>query len=242
MPQSSNKYLLKIMDITTIAVAVVVAGAIVGIVMWYLKTYPTQGSTSTTIQSTIEDGKKTVTSKVHLPFSEGQKEGLAFSYTCWVKVDDFAYRYGEQKVIFNKGTENLSTMCPALLVDANTNSLIVKMDTFGGTEVIPISNIPAKKWIHVGLAVDQEAMNIYINGTLYLHHTLSQLPKQNNSAVSTGIGGGFDGKISGLQYYSYFMSPSDVKSAMASVPVADPSDIGSPLPPYFDISWWTSRS
>jgi len=232
----------KLMDVTTIAVAILVAGGIVGIVMWYLQTYPNQGTTSTTIQSTIEDGKKTFTSKVNLPFSEGQKDGMAFSYTCWVKIDDFAYRYGEQKVIFNKGTENLSTSCPALLVDANTNSLIVKLDTFGGTEVIPISNIPAKKWIHVSLAIDQEAINIYINGTLYLHHTLTQLPKQNKSPVSTGIGGGFDGKISNLQYYSYLLTPDNVKSAMASTPQPDPSDVGGPLPPYFDISWWTSRS
>lgn len=217
-----------------------IAFAVVGLAFWYFSRQAV-ASTSTTIHSTIEDGKKTFKSNVALPRSEGQADGMAFSYTCWIKIDDFSYRYGQQKVIFNKGSEDLSTMCPALLIDANTNSLIVKMDTFGSPEVVPISNIPAKKWIHVGLAIDQEAMNIYINGTIYLHHTLTQMPKQNNSAVSTGIAGGFDGKISNLQYYNYLLTPDNVKTAMASTPQPDPSDVGGPLPPYFDISWWTGR-
>jgi hypothetical protein len=219
--------------------SIIVATAIVALAYWYLRSAGT--SSYTTIQSTIEDGKKSFESKLALPRSLDQKEGLAFSYTCWLKIDDFAYRYGQQKVVFVKGSPDLKTMCPALLIDANTNSLLVKLDTFGGTETIPISNIPAKKWLHVAICVDQEAVNIYINGTLYTHHSLTQLPKQNNSTVSTSVAGGFEGKLSNLQYYSYLLSPNDVTTAMASTPQPNPSDIGGPLPPYFDITWWTGR-
>ena len=220
-------------------ISIIVATAIVAVAYWYFRSAGT--SSYTTIQSTIEDGKKSFESKLALPRSLDQKEGLAFSYTCWLKIDDFAYRYGQQKVVFVKGSPDLKTMCPALLIDANTNSLLVKLDTFGGTETIPISNIPAKKWLHVAICVDQEAVNIYINGTLYTHHSLTQLPKQNNSTVSTGVAGGFEGKLSNLQYYSYLLSPSDVTTAMASTPQPNPADIGGPLPPYFDITWWTGR-
>ena len=220
-------------------ISIVVAAAVVAFAYWYFSTANT--SSYTTIQSTIEDGKKSFESKQALPRSLDQKEGLAFSYTCWIKIDDFAYRYGQQKVVFTKGSPDLKTMCPALLVDGNTNSLLVKLDTFGGTETIPISNIPAKKWLHVAICVDQEAANIYINGTLYMHHSLTQIPKQNNSTVSTGVAGGFEGKLSNLQYYSYLLSPTEVKTAMASTPQPNPSDIGGPLPPYFDITWWTGR-
>jgi hypothetical protein len=59
--------------------------------------------------------------------------------------------------------------------------------------------------------------------------------------VSTGVAGGFEGKLSNLQYYSYLLSPNDVTTAMASTPQPNPSDIGGPLPPYFDITWWTGR-
>lgn len=222
-----------------VVISAIVALAVLGLAFWYFS--QTNFSSYTTIHSTIEDGKKTFRSKKDLPRSLDQKEGMAFSYTCWVKIDDFAYRYGQPKVIFTKGSEDLKTMCPALLVDANTNSLLVKLDTFGGTETIPISNIPAQKWIHVAIAVDQDSVDVYINGNLYIHHSITNVPKQNNSTVSTGIAGGFDGKIADLQYYSYLLTTDGVKSAMASTPQPDPKDIGGPLPPYFDMSWWTGR-
>jgi len=225
---------------SAILISVVVALAIVGFAYWYLSTSGGTPATSTSIVNTIEDGKITLKSQLDLPRSFNEKEGIAMSYTCWIKIDDFSYRYGEQKVIFNKGSEDLKTMCPALLIDANTNSLIVKVDTFGATEVIPIPNIPAKKWLHVAIAIDQDSVDVYINGTLHTHHSLVQMPKQNSSTVTTAIGGGFDGKIANLQYFSYFMKPSDVENSFKSTPQPDPNDIGGPLPPYFDLSFWTN--
>jgi hypothetical protein len=223
-----------------VVISAVVALVVVAVAYWIFS--QNTPASSLTIQSTIEDGKKTFTSKKDLPRSLDQKEGMSFSYTCWVKIDDFAYRYGQPKVIFTKGSVDLKTMCPALLVDSNTNSLLVKLDTFGGTETIPIGNIPAKKWLHIALAIDQDSVDIYVNGTLYLHHSLMQVPKQNNSTVSTGISGGFDGKISNLEYYNYFLTSDNVQSAMSSTPQPDPSEKGvGVLPPYFDMSWWTGR-
>lgn len=221
-------------------VSIGVALAIVVAAYYYFSSTASMPS-YVTIHSSMEDGRKSFRSKKALPRSLDQKEGLTFSYTCWIRIDDFSYRYGEPKVVFTKGSEDLKTMCPALLVDANTNSLLVKLDTFGGTETIPVSNIPAKKWIHVAIAVDQDSVDVYINGNLYIHHSLTQVPKQNSSTVSTGVSGGFDGKIADLQYYSYFLTPDGVKTSMANTPHADPNDIGGPLPPYFDMTWWTGR-
>lgn len=224
----------------TIAISAVVAVVVVIGAYYYFSSVPS--GQSTTIHGPMQDGRTTFKSRTALPVSQNQKEGMTFSYTAWIKIDDFAYRYGQQKVIFTKGPEDLSSMCPALLIDGTTNSLLLKMDTFGGTEVIPISNIPAKKWIHFALAVDQDSVDIYINGTLYLHRTLTQLPKQNQSVVTTGVAGGFAGKIANLQYYPYFLTPDTVKTAMASTPQPAPEDQGvGIMPPYFDISWWTSH-
>jgi hypothetical protein len=224
-----------------IVLSLIVAAAVVAAAYYY---YSKQGGTPSQtipIKGTYEDGKRAFDSKIVPQRSLNQKEGLTFSYTCWLKIDDFAYRYGQPKVIFTKGPPDLSQMCPALFVDANTNSLLVKIDTFGGTEVIPISNIPAKKWLHFGLAVDQDSVDIYINGTLYQHHTLAQLPKQNSGTVQTGVGGGFDGKVGSLIYYGYFLTPDGIKAAMGNPPQPDPSDVAAPTPPYFDISWWSGR-
>ena len=229
------------MDVTTIFVSIIVAVSIVGVAYSYFKTYGGPSTATSVIQRTIQDGKKAIQSKHVLPRSRDQTEGLTFSYTCWLKIDDFSYRYGEPKVVFVKGSPDLKSACPALLVDATTNSLLVKMDTFGAQETISIPNIPAKKWLHVAIAVDQDSVDVYINGTLYIHHTIMQLPKQNNMPVHTSVAGGFDGKIANLEYYSYFLDPSGVKAVMASTPQPDPADVDGPMPPYFDMTWWTGR-
>jgi hypothetical protein len=193
----------------------------------------------TVIQSTILDGKDSFDSNMALPQSFDQDKGITFSYSCWVRIDNFAYQPGKPKVIFTKGPTDLSSMCPALLIDGNTNSLIVKLDTFGATEVIAIPNIPAKKWMHITIVVDQKAVDIYMNGMLFTHHSIMQLPRQNSGTVHTGLDGGFEGKLAGLTYYNYFLKPTDVPALMRSTPQTD-TEVGI-LPPYFDISWWIGR-
>lgn len=227
------------MDWRLILLALIVAACTVWVVVWYV-TQPAGSSSVVSITSTIKDGKTQFDSPANLPRSFNQDPGAAFSYACWVKLNNFTYRYGEPKCIFNKGPADLSSMCPALFLDATTNAFIVKLDTYGGTEVVPVSNIPAQKWVHVAIAVAQDSMDIYINGTLYLHNSLVQLPKQNSDTVRTGIAGGFDGQIAALQYYPYLLDPSSVKSIMASTPQADPNSVGT-LPPYFDTSFWVNH-
>lgn len=220
-----------------VAVAIVVAA-------YFLlkdKDQTVSASYTTIVDSTVIDGKKQFDSNIDLPRSLNDKDGIEFSFTCWVKIDDFSYRYGEPKVIFTKGSPDMSAMCPALLIDGHMNSLLVKLDTFGGTVVVPISNIPAKKWIHVAICVNQQALDIYINGVYYERHTLTQLPKQNPGTVHTGVNGGFEGKIASVMYYPSFLSFLDVRASMANAPKADPNDIGGPLPPYFAQSWWTGN-
>jgi len=195
----------------------------------------------TVIQSTILDGKSTFDSNVALPVSLNQDQGITFSYSCWVRIDNFAYRPGVQKVIFTKGPVDLSSSCPSLLIDGNTNTLLVKLDTYGATEIVPISNIPAKKWIHVAIVVEQKSVDVYINGVLHTHHSIVQVPRQNSGTVHTGINGGFEGKLANLIYYNYFLKPSDIPALMSNPPKADPSDSTGPMPPYFDISWWIGR-
>jgi hypothetical protein len=198
------------------------------------------GPGQTVIQGSIVDGKSGVDSNVQLPASLNQDKGLTFAYSCWVRIDNFAYQPGKQKVIFTKGPADLSLSCPALLIDGNTNSFLVKLDTFGATEIVAIPNIPAKKWMHVVLVVDQKAMDIYINGILHTHHSIAQLPRQNSGTVHTGVDSGFEGKLAGLTYYNYFLKPTDIPALMGTKPQND-SDLG-PLPPYFDIGWWIGRS
>jgi hypothetical protein len=203
----------------------------------YYFTTPNQDS-SQVLVSTVQDGK-TESSGTGIKPSTNQK-GLEFSYVGWVFVDDFTYRYGEKKVIFTKGTPDLKIACPALVLDANTNSFLVYVDTYGTQEIVPVANITSKKWMHFAICVDQVSVDIYINGVLYTHHTMNQIPKQNESSLLISPGGGFQGKVGGLNYYPKLLNPSDVATLSVNPPKLGEETLGT-LPPYFATRWWVKN-
>jgi hypothetical protein len=185
----------------------------------------------------MKDGKKDDVYQIGLPRSTNRPAGIEFSYTSWIRIDDFSYRFGVPKIIFVKGSSDLSTACPALLIDSNTNSLMVKVDTFGAQETIPIVSVPAKKWLHVAINVNQEAVDVYINGILYAHHILTQLPKQNSGTVQTSPEGGFDGRIVRLEYHPQVLTADKILSLAGERPPTgdEPDQV---FPNYFDMSWF----
>lgn len=190
------------------------------------------------------NGKKVVISKgsrsgelenaspVPTPLSFNEPEGIAYSYTAWVLVKDFAKGYGQRRTIFSKDD------APGLYIDSTSNSLVVSILTFGTTETILIPNVPAMKWLHIGIVVDQQAVDIFVNGILRQHHTLGQLPKQTLGA--TKIGGGWDGVVSDITYYPRALKHSEIKK-LSQEKTPDPLQKAPAGPQYFDISWYTGR-
>lgn len=164
--------------------------------------------------------------------SFNQPEGIVFSYSGWLLVNDFVTGYGTERKIFSKGD------CPGLYLDSTSNGLMIKVKTYGSTETILISNIPASKWIHFAIVVNQEAVDIYINGTLRQHHTLSQLPDQNEEPVKTGPG--WNGTIGKLSYYPRTLSGLEIRTKSMESP---PPDLIPKVakPNYFDITWYIGR-
>jgi len=230
-------------NIVTSLVTLAIVGAVIYLI---IKHYDVSDTSTNPLKTspitTIQDGRKESTYSNSLPKSFNQEGGLSFSYAGWLRVDDFTYRYGVQKVIFSKGQDDGTHACPALLIDANTNALLVKVDTYGQEEIISVQNIPAKKWVHFAIVIDQDSVDIYINGTLASYRSLTQLPRQNDSSLYISPKGGFDGKIGLLEYYNYALKPTDVSGLVKTAPEPDPSDKGiGPTPPYFDASWWVGR-
>ena len=214
-----------------IAIPAAVVLGVSGLCYYYLST-PTSVSTTGVL-----DGKK-VSTRSGIRESVNQPGGLQFSYTAWLRIDDFTYKYGQQKIIFVKGSPSLNVACPALLIDANTNTLLVKMDTFGSQETISITSVPSKKWLHIAISVNQEALDVYINGIMYAHHTLTQLPRQNSSSLVVSPQGGFAGKIVSIEYRAVALTAGDaLKLAAESPPIS--SEKGTQvLPPYFAPRWF----
>jgi len=167
-----------------------------------------------------------------IPVSNDQPEGIVFSYSMWVLVKDFTTGYGQQRVILNKGD------CPGLYIDSTSNSLVVKIKTYGSTESVLISNLPAMKWIHLAVVVNQQAVDVYVNGTLRQHHTLLQLPDQNTEPIQ--IGSGWNGVVGNVKYYPRTLRYEEVRKQSQEAPPPDmqPKIGGSN---YFDMTWYTGR-
>ncbi len=167
-----------------------------------------------------------------LPTSYNQPQGLTYSYACWILVKDFTVGYGTRRRIFSKGD------APGVFLDSTSNSLLVNIETFGAMESILVPNIPAQKWVHFALVVDQHAVDVYINGMLREHKTLSQLPKQNDTGVK--MAGGWSGVLARLSYWARSLSGEEVKK-LSRDPVPDNLERQPSAPQYFDITWYIGR-
>ena len=177
-------------------------------------------------------GNTKQTSSGDIPRSQNQQQGIAFTYTCWVLINDFTVNYGSQRPIFTKDD------CPGLYLDTTSNAFVVAVDTYGTKETVLINSIPAAKWIHVAIVVDQDAMDIYIDGILRLHHALAQLPKQNTSPVT--MGSNWDGVLADVRYYPRCLPVSEIEALSTVIPSNDMT-VHPAAPPYFDITWYTGR-
>lgn len=167
-----------------------------------------------------------------LPTSYNQPQGLTYSYACWILVKNFTTGYGTRRNIFTRDD------APGLYLDSTSNSLVVAVDTFGTKETILIPNLPAKKWIHFALVVDQHSVDVYINGMLRQHQTLSQLPKQTTGPVT--MGPGWEGVLARLSYWPRSLTSGDVKR-LVEAPLPDDLDRAPSGPQYFDLTWYIGR-
>lgn len=207
---------------------------VVGVVL-YMILSPSKASSSDSVAiiPDIQSGQFS-TSRVAstlLP-SFNQPQGRVYSYTGWIIVKDFTQGFGTKRKIFSKGD------APGVYLDTTSNALSIAVKTYGTTETILIPNLPAMKWIHLGLVVDQQSVDIYINGTLRQHHTLTQLPDLTEDPVTTGPG--WSGYLAQLVYYRRALSYGEI-SALASQPPPQLPEEQVGKSGYFDITWYIGR-
>ena len=141
-------------------------------------------------------------------------DGLEFTWSTWIFIDNLQTNAGKYKHIFSKGNSNLSengmiqpNNAPGLYIAPNTNALVVVMNTFN----VINEDIPLNKWVNVIIRCENTTMDVYINGTIARSINLVGVPKQNYGDVYVGMNGGFDGYISNLWYYNYALGTAAIQ-------------------------------
>ena len=229
------------MWVTTVVSLVLVAVALYFVIRFAAEKGGVMQPTSVTIVGPITDGRNPSPYTGDIPRSNNEKEGLVFSYSAWVLVEDWMFRQGNLRCIFNKGSADLSSQCPGVYLDPTSNTMLIKVDTYGDTETFDVPNLPARKWVHLAIVVDQVSINVYIDGILRKHHSLRKLPRQNNGQVHVAAQGGWAGQIGSLTYHRYALTEGEIATLVATAPYEDSTKSKIPLPPYFDTTWYIGR-
>jgi hypothetical protein len=185
-----------------------------------------------TLLAGTQSGSVQTTNRFEIPLSLNEPQGITFTYSMWLLIKDFTTNYGTRRVILTKGD------CPGIYIDSTSNSLVIAVKTYGTTETILIPNIPPLKWMHLAVVVDQQSVDVYINGTLRQHHTLNQLPDQNTDPVV--MGGGWNGVLGNVMYQPRSLTYNEIHTlASAEPPPYTDEVIGKKN--YFDITWYIGR-
>lgn len=159
-----------------------------------------------------------VNNSTTVPRSVNGPNGIEFSWSVWIYINDLKYLTGQYRHIFHKGNDsidsnglNFPNNAPGMYISPNTNELTIIMNTYEViNQEILISDIPINKWVNVILRCKNTILDVYINGTITKSVTLIGVPKQNYGDVYVAMNGGFDGYISDLQYFSYAVGTNEI--------------------------------
>jgi len=181
--------------------------------------------------------------------SVNASEGLEFSWSTWIFINNLQTNAGLYKHVFSKGNSNLNengmiqpNNAPGLYIAPNTNSLVVVMNTFDViNEEIIIPDIPVNKWVNVIIRCQNTTLDVYINGTISRSVNLMGVPKQNDGDGYVAMNGGFNGYISNLWYYSYALGTAAIQSIVNSGPntkMIGSSGLSDKMFNYLSLRWF----
>jgi hypothetical protein len=184
----------------------------------------------------IQDGKTSSTiSASSLATNQSDVPSSNFAYSIWFYINNWNYRYGEEKVIFGrmgatsgegqgsvKGTNGLDP-CPAVVLGAVENNIAISLGCYPGANQQPttpggstivhtcsVANVPIQKWVNLVISVYGRSMDVYIDGKLVRTCLLPGVASvNNNSNIYVTPQGGFEGWTSKLQYFPDSINPQE---------------------------------
>ena len=176
-------------------------------------------------------------------------DGIEFTWSVWIFIDNLQYLDGQYRHIFHKGNyqldstgKNFPNNAPGLYILPHTNSLAVIMNSYNEiNEEITIPNIPLNKWVNVIIRCQNNKLNVYINGTITRSTELSGVPKQNYGDIFVCAAGGYDGFLSNLWYYNYALGTAAINNLVNSGPnttLSGTSGLTDKMSKYLSLRWY----
>ena len=139
-----------------------------------------------------------------------QGTSVNYAYSIWIYIDDWSYRYGEEKIIFLRGTIGTSFM-PSLSLAPTDNTLDVNISMDDSTTFeYSVPNIPLQKWTNLIVSLNNKSVDTYINGKLVKTVVLTSLPSMDpNASIYLTPNNGFSGYTSRFNYWNDTINPQE---------------------------------
>ena len=165
--------------------------------------------------------------------SKNQPQGVEFSYSLWMYIEDLDYNHGKIRPILMKGSESgWPNQAPAIYINANNNLQFTVNTLKTPYNKLEVSNIPVNKWIHLVLSVGHKTMRVFVNGNLVKQLQLDDYPKQNEGDIYLNPRGGFSGYISRVWYHAYALDARQILTELRHGPAKVPCVDTKEMPPY----------
>ena len=188
--------------------------------------------------------------------STNDPNGLEFTWSVWINIEDYTYKQNQYKHIFHKGNDNINLTgdsaginepnnAPGLYLTPHINNLLIKMNTFDNiNEDILVKDVPLNKWVNVIIRVIQHQVDVYVNGSMVKRHILKGVPKQNYGEVFVTMNGGFSGHLSQLRYFNYAIGTNHIERIVSTGPNLNmiTSDLSTGEPHYLSTKWYLNNS
>jgi len=177
--------------------------------------------------------------------SDNQREGLEFTWSVWIYINDITVNENNYRHVFHKGNNNIvpgsfnATSNPTGglnqplngpglyimpvqkdAVNGNVAALRIIMNTFDNIDnKLDIKNIPLNKWVNVIMRVTKQGqLDVYINSVLAKRLMLKSVPKQNYGDVYVSLNGGFSGNTASLRYFESAIGTNQIQNIFADGP------------------------
>jgi hypothetical protein len=144
-----------------------------------------------------------------------------FTYSIWFYVEDWTYRYGQEKIILTRWDADKKAS-PKISLGAFQNDLNVSIQTYpdsgnpdsssiiSQTHNCNIKNVPIQSWVNALISVNGRTLDVYIDGKLVRTCVMPGVAKiAGNAPVTITPDGGFSGYTASIRYWPNATNPQE---------------------------------
>jgi hypothetical protein len=192
------------MDIKQIIVIVIIIIVLIYILLWLF-------SKSTQLTKMADGTIQQIVLASTLP---NNKHSSNYTYSTWIYVNDWNYRFGEPKIILGRLDKD-NNPCPSITLGAMENNLTVAVACYQTaksksmkTHQCTIRNVPLQKWVNLIVSLFGRTLDLYLDGKLVRTCVLPGVAKADPASnILITPNGGFNGWTTNFQYWPNASNP-----------------------------------